>query len=72
MKFFFRGAYVDCRDKDNETPLLMAVRKNNVESVKLLLEYSADLTVKDANDKTCLFIAAEENSREAFEVVIKS
>ena len=64
----FRGASINSRDKDNETPLLMAVRKNNLETVKLLLEHSADLTVKDANDKTCLFIAAEENSIEAFEV----
>ena len=46
----------------------MAVRKNYLESVKLLLEYSADITVKDANDKTCLFIAAEENSKEVCEV----
>ena len=66
----FRGAQIDCRDKDNETPLLMAVRKNNVESVKVLLDHLADITAKDLNDKTCLFIAAEANSKDAFEVML--
>lgn len=38
-----------------------AARKNNVETVKLLLQRGADVTVKDATDKTCLYVAAEED-----------
>ena len=45
---------------------MMAVRKNNTEAVTLLLNRGADITVKDADDRTCLFIAAEEDCVETF------
>ena len=38
-----------------------AARKNNVETVKLLLQQGADVTVKDATDKTSLYMAAEDD-----------
>ena len=38
-----------------------AVRKDNVETVKLLLQRGADIKVKDAADKTSLYVAAEED-----------
>ena len=49
---------------------MMSVRKNNVETVKLLLQRNADVTVADSKDKTCLYIAAEENCVDAFEVSV--
>ena len=64
----FRGAQINCRDKDKETPLMMAVRKNNVETVDVLLARMADITVKDANDKTCLYVASEEDCTDVFKV----
>ena len=66
----FRGAQINCRDKDKETPLMMAVRKNNKETVNVLLTRMADITVKDANDKTCLYIASEEDCADVFMVGI--
>lgn len=47
---------------------MMAVRKNNVDTVVVLLERMADITVKDANDKTCLYIASEEDCADVFMV----
>ena len=57
----FRNAEIDCRDKDKKSPLMNAARKNNVETVKLLLQRGADVTVKDATDKTSLYMAAEDD-----------
>ena len=45
---------------------MMAVRKNNVETVDVLLARMADITVKDANDKTCLYVASEEDCTDVF------
>ena len=39
---------------------MMAVRKNNVETVKLFLDRNADVTVTDSKDKTVLYVSAEE------------
>ena len=47
---------------------MMAVRKNNTEAVKLLLSRGADVNLKDSDDRTCLFIAAEEDCVETFKV----
>lgn len=47
---------------------MMAVRKNNVDTVVVLLERMADITVKDANDKTCLYVASEEDCADVFMV----
>ena len=68
MSLCFSGAKIDCRDKDNETPLMMAVRKNNTDVVKLLAALGADVSLKDADDRTCLFIAAEEDCVETCKV----
>lgn len=65
---FFSGAKIDCRDKDNETPLMMAVRKNNTEVVKVLTALGADIRLKDADDRTCMYIAAEEDCVETLKV----
>ena len=68
---FFRNAEIDCRDKDKKTPLMNAARKNNVETVKLLLQRGADVTVKDATDKTSLYMAAEDDCWEVLNVRIE-
>lgn len=47
---------------------MMAVRKDNVEAVTCLLERNADVSVIDAKDKTCLYVAAEEDCVNVFEV----
>ena len=47
---------------------MMAVRKNNTEVAKVLLTLGADITLKDADDRTCLYIAAEEDCVETLKV----
>ena len=47
---------------------MMAVRKNNPDVVKLLATRGADITLKDADDRTSLFVAAEEDCVETFKV----
>ena len=50
---------------------MMAVRKNNPDVVKLLAARGADITLKDADDRTSLFVAAEEDCVETFKVKSK-
>ena len=47
---------------------MLAVGKGNLETVKFLLGVNADFTVSDTKDRTCLFIAAEENCVGVFKV----
>ena len=47
---------------------MMAVRKNNTEVVKVLTALGADITLKEANDRTSLYIAAEEDCVETLKV----
>ena len=49
---------------------MMAVRKNNTAVVKELMRLGADITLKDADDRTCMYIAAEEDCLETLEVVL--
>ncbi len=47
---------------------MMAVRRNNTDVVVLLIERGADVSLKDSDDRTCLFIAAEEDCVDTFKV----
>lgn len=47
---------------------MMSARKNNVETVRLLLKQNADIFVKDSSDKTCLYVAAEDDCVDVFMV----
>ena len=66
--FFFRGASIECRDKDKDTPLLIAASKNHLETIKSLLRHGADIGAKDSNDETPIYRAASEGCIEALEV----
>lgn len=59
--FCYRGADIDCLDKDNYTPLLVAASEGHKQVVTLLLEKGANLKATDRHDKTAIFLAAEEN-----------
>lgn len=58
---FYRGADIDCFDKDNYTPLLVAASEGHTAVVTLLLQKGANLKVTERHDKTAIFLAAEEN-----------
>ena len=66
----FRGANIESRDKDNYTPLLVAVAQGNKEATDALLRRDANIRVMDSSDKTAIYIAAEENCLDILEVSI--
>ncbi|WP_412913902.1 ankyrin repeat domain-containing protein [Alistipes putredinis] len=45
-------------------PIMEAIANNNIELVKLLLEYHADLDIKDSNGSTTLDLAKETGAKE--------
>lgn len=69
---FCRGADIDCFDKDNYTPLLVAASEGHTGVVKLLLEKGANLKATDMRDKTAIFLAAEENRVDTLKVCLFS
>ena len=66
--FSCRGADIECLDKDNYTPLLVAASEGHTNVVQLLLNRGANLKAKDTQDKTAIFLAAEENSIDTLRV----
>ena len=63
-----RGADIECCDKDNYTPLLMAASSGHTAVVELLLKRRANLKAKDTQEKTAIYLAAEENSIDTLKV----
>ena len=66
--FVRRGAFIECRDKDKDTPLLIAASKNHLGTIKTLLNHGADIGAKDSKDETPIYRAASEGCIEALEV----
>ena len=66
--FVCRGAFIECRDKDKDTPLLIAASKNHLGTIKTLLNHGADIGAKDSKDETPIYRAASEGCIEALEV----
>ena len=64
----FRGADIDCRDKDKYTPLLTASSEGHQGVVAMLLERGANLYAKNTHEKTAIFVGAEENSIDTLKV----
>lgn len=58
------GATVGARDKNGETPLHLAARKNHLKMVALLLEYGADANAKTVQELTPLYCALQEHGRQ--------
>ena len=59
---------MELKDADNLTPLMIACRYGHVETIMHLLDYGADVTETDKDEKTCLMWAAEENQTDAISV----
>jgi ankyrin repeat protein len=58
--------FVNCVGPFGWTPLFYAVRSNQIEVVKVLLENGADPTVKDTDGNTIMDIAIKKNHMELF------
>jgi ankyrin repeat protein len=54
-----RGARIDARMTNGETPLHWAVRGKNIQVVRLLLEHGADVNARDNSGKTPSQLASE-------------
>lgn len=65
----FRKAPLEKRDRDNYTPLLMAAYSGHAESLDALLKKGADYEAVDKNDKTAVYLAAEEDKLDALKVI---
>ena len=48
---------IDIKDGNSQTPLIIASRMGNIEATKVLIESSADLTIRDDAGKTALHYA---------------
>jgi ankyrin repeat protein len=65
------GAAVDARDKHGKTPLFEAVRKGQLDTVKVLLDNGADITVRDIIGFTPLHQAAYNGQAAIAELLIE-
>jgi ankyrin repeat protein len=69
------GANPDVTNAEGETPLfvalLIAIRENNPELIKLLLENRANPDATNAEGETPLFIAIRENNPELIQLLLK-
>lgn len=58
------GAGVNKRDKDNHTPLYLAVRRDRTNLAAILLEHGAEATAEDIHGKTPLHVLSESRDAE--------
>lgn len=69
-----KGAKIDTKANWNRTPLVNAIRSNeleNTEMVKLLIENGADVNVKHASEATPLFDAASFGKKEIAKILLE-
>ncbi|CAM9759150.1 unnamed protein product [Chrysoparadoxa australica] len=75
-----RGADMDCKDREGETPMMLAVREGKEECVRALLsageyrgqrELKAVLEAANIWDETCLHLAASEGRLEMLNMLLE-
>lgn len=59
--FAFKNADMEVKNKDGDTPLLVAVKNDNIEAAKTLIQLGANIFEKDAEEKTALQLAIEKD-----------
>ncbi|KTD53804.1 ankyrin repeat domain-containing protein [Legionella santicrucis] len=64
-------AQIEIKDEDENTPLIIAVKNNDLAMVNYLLEYGACLETFDGDMKTALFWAAENGDEAIFDVLLE-
>ena len=67
--------FINARSKDGKTPLICAVKGNNVEAVKILTEKMkpADINESDSDGKTALYYATVEKfNPEILDILLKA
>jgi uncharacterized protein len=63
---------INYQDKNKTVPLIEAVRRNNVEAVKIILQKSPQLELKDLFNATALMIAVMEKNYEITKILIEA
>ena len=65
-----QGAFVDCRDGQNNTPLSLAAHRGHSQLVQLLIAHGADVRARNANGFTPLHEAARNNHADAVRALL--
>lgn len=70
-KFIEKGKSVNFKDAYGDTPLLYAVKKNQVEIAEMLLKAGANINIKDSSGKTAIQIAVGKAMKDMVNLLIK-
>jgi ankyrin repeat protein len=71
-RLIVRGANVNFRNRQGETPLSFAAAWNQLEALKLLLSHGADPNVADRSGGTALMLAAQHGSAKIVRALLGS
>lgn len=61
---------IDIPDNNGITPLMIACKNCNIDTVKVLLRLGADITIVDNNNKTAYDYACEHNNTELINLLL--
>uniref|UniRef100_T1JBU7 Ion transport domain-containing protein n=1 Tax=Strigamia maritima TaxID=126957 RepID=T1JBU7_STRMM len=67
-----KNRYINMKDKNGDTPLHLAIRKNCLDAAKHLLEHDADTRIKNNSGNTPLHIAVAHNDLPAVELLLEN
>ncbi len=65
-----QGADINEKNRDGQTPLLVALSYGHTSIVKLLIDEGADINAMDKSEKTALHLAAFKGNTEAIELLV--
>jgi ankyrin repeat protein len=63
------GARIDAQKNTGATPLLLAVMRNKLQAVELLLQHGASVKI-NGNDGTPLDVAFQKNAKDIFKLLV--
>lgn len=69
--FLYHSSYINNNDDSGKTPLIIAIKNNDIDVAKLLLKYNANINIKDNDNKTALMYAIETNNTVLIEMLSK-
>ncbi len=66
------NADINKKGRDGYTPLMMAVRRDNINLVEFFIENNADLNISDTEGNTALIVAAKNHKYDIFVILLKN